>query len=59
MMRGMRKGWAMGVKGQMTAPRVLPLELHDSVMASNSEVKPGEVFDRVVGGDYDTGYQRG
>ena len=57
--RGMRNGWAKGVKGLMTALRVLPPELYDLVMTSDKDVKPGEVFDRVVKGDYDTGYQKG
>ena len=56
--RGMHEGWSMGVKGLMTSVRVLPPELYDLVMVSNSEVKPGEVFDRIVRGDYAKDYQQ-
>jgi FtsP/CotA-like multicopper oxidase with cupredoxin domain len=57
--RGMHDGWAMGLKGLMTAVRVLPPELYDLVMTADREVKPGEVFERIVKGDYATDYQRG
>jgi hypothetical protein len=56
--RGMRKDWHMGVHGLMTVMRVLPPELYDLVMTADREVKPGEVFDRIVGGDYTKDYQR-
>ena len=56
---GMHKDWAMGVKGLMTALRVLPPDLYDLVMTSGKMLKPGEVFDRVVRGEYDRGYQQG
>jgi manganese oxidase len=57
--RGMRKGWHMGVHGLMTVLRVLPPELYDLVMAGDREVQPGEVFDRIVRGEYATDYQKG
>ena len=55
--RGMRKAWHSGVHGLMTVLRVLPPDLYDLVMTSDQEVKPGEVFERVVAGDYAKGYQ--
>ncbi|HEY1192296.1 MAG TPA: copper oxidase [Gemmata sp.] len=57
--RGMRKGWHMGVHGLMTVVRVLPPELYDLVMTGDREVQPGAVFDRIVTGDYAKGYQKG
>ena len=57
--RGMRKDWHMGVTGLMTVLRVLPPELYDLVMTGDREVKPGEVFDRIVKGDYSKEYQKG
>ena len=57
--RGMHEDWAMSVKGLMTVLRVLPPELYDLVMTGDREVKPGEVFDRIVNGDYAKGYQNG
>jgi len=57
--RGMRKEWHMGVHGLMTVLRVLPPELYDLVMAGDRELKPGEVFDRIVTGEYATDYQKG
>ena len=57
--RGMRKGWHMGVHGLMTVVRVLPPDLYDLVMTGDREIKPGEVFDRIVNGDYPTDYQKG
>jgi len=57
--RGMRKGWHMAVHGLMTVLRVLPPELYDLVMHGDKDVKPGEVFDRIVKGEYATDYQKG
>ena len=57
--RGMHKDWAKSVKGLMTVLRVLPPELYDLVMSGVRDVKPGEVFDRIVKGDYPKGYQNG
>ncbi|MFO0800545.1 MAG: copper oxidase [Gemmataceae bacterium] len=57
--RGMHDGWHMGVMGLMTVVRVLPPELYDLVMTNDRELKPGEVFDRIVKGEYGKDYQRG
>ena len=52
----MRKGWNMGGMGLTTILRVLPPELYDLVTANDRELKPGEVFDRIVKGEYGTDY---
>ena len=57
--RGMRKDWHKGVHGLMTVLRVLPPELYDLVMTSDREVRPGEVFDRIVNDNYAKSYQKG
>lgn len=43
----------------MTVLRVMPPVLFDLVMNGNRKVKPGEVFDRLVKGDYAKDYQKG
>lgn len=50
--RGMRAGWFKGVKGLMTVLRVLPEELYNRVMHSDEEIRPGEIFDAIVKGSY-------
>lgn len=50
--RGMRKHWYTGVKGLMTVMRVLPEELYERVMNSNSKIEPGEIFEAIVRGNY-------
>ena len=50
--RGMRAGWFKGVKGLMTVLRVLPEELYDRVMHSDEDIRPGEIFDAIVKGSY-------
>ena len=44
--------------GLTTILRVLPPELYDLVTANDRELKPGEVFDRIVNGDYGTDYPK-
>ncbi|MCY4612889.1 MAG: copper oxidase [Nitrospira sp.] len=46
--RGMRVGWAKGVKGLMTVLRVLPEDLYNRVMLSNEDIKPGEIFEALI-----------
>lgn len=41
---GMRENWSMGLKGLMTAIRVLPHDLYDRVMSGDPSIKPGEIF---------------
>lgn len=50
--RGMWKQWYTGVKGLMTVMRVLPEELYERVMNSNSKIEPGEIFEAIVRGNY-------
>ncbi len=50
--RGMRAGWDMGVKGLMTVLRVLPEELYQRVMLSDEDIRPGEIFEAIVKGSY-------
>lgn len=50
--RGMRETWWKGVHGLMTVLRVLPEDLYERVMNSNEQIKPGEIFDAIVNGDY-------
>ena len=57
--RGMRKDWHMDIHGLMTVLRVLPPELYELVMTGDKDVKSGEVFDRIVAGDYAKEYQKG
>ena len=45
--RGMRPMWHMGVKGLMTILRVLPDDLYDLVMHSETELQPGQVFEEI------------
>ena len=52
--RGMRKDWASGVKGLMTVLRVLPEEHYNLVMNSGKPVAPGEIFDAIAQGKYQT-----
>lgn len=46
--RGMRAGWAKGVKGLMTVLRVLPEDLYNRVMLSDEDIKPGEIFEALI-----------
>ena len=46
--RGMRVGWAKGVKGLMTVLRVLPEDLYNRVMLSDEDIKPGEIFEALI-----------
>ncbi len=50
--RGMRAGWFKGVKGLMTVLRVLPEDLYNRVMLSDEDIQPGEIFDAIVKGNY-------
>ena len=50
--RGMRAGWSKGVKGLMTVLRVLPEDLYNRVMLSDEDIKPGEIFEALVKGRY-------
>ncbi len=50
--RGMRAGWDMGVKGLMTVLRVLPEELYNRVMLSDEDIRPGEIFEAIAKGSY-------
>ncbi len=50
--RGMRAGWHSGVKGLMTVLRVLPEDLYNRVMHSDEAVQPGEIFEAIAKGDY-------
>ena len=46
--RGMRAGWAEGVKGLMTVLRVLPEDLYNRVMLSDEDINPGEIFEALL-----------
>ena len=46
--RGMRQNWHKGLKGLMTAVRVLPEDLYDLVMHSDEPVEPGYVFHEIA-----------
>ena len=42
----------MGVKGLMTVLRVLPEELYNRVMLSDEHIRPGEIFEAITKGSY-------
>jgi len=50
--RGMRADWFKGVKGLMTVLRVLPEDLFNRVMLSDENIQPGEIFEAIVKGGY-------
>jgi manganese oxidase len=47
--RGMLPDWSQPVKGLTTVIRVLPEDLYNRVMLSDESIKPGEIFNAIVG----------
>lgn len=45
---GMRQNWHTGLKGLMTAVRVLPHDLYDRVKQGDPSIKPGEIFQETM-----------